>query len=121
MFSPDVILTHHYGDLNIDHQKTFEAVTTACRPLKNETVKTIITFEIPSSTDWQMELNSKQFKPNLYLILDKENVESRSKQWKSTLTKKETFLTQGHQKPFHCWQNTEVWALEKILQKLFQL
>ena len=37
-----------------------------------------------------MELNSKQFKPNLYLILDKENVESKVKvNWKrNTLTKK---------------------------------
>ena len=79
IFSPDVVLTHHYGDLNIDHQKTFEAVITACRPLKNETVKAIITFEIPSSTDWQIESNNKQFKPNLYLSLDKENVESKIK------------------------------------------
>tara|TARA_B100001989_G_scaffold231178_1_gene189695 strand:+ start:6652 stop:7359 length:708 start_codon:yes stop_codon:yes gene_type:complete len=91
MFSPEVILTHHYGDLNIDHQKTFEAVTTACRPLKNETVKTIITFEIPSSTDWQMELNSKQFKPNLYLILDKENVESKVKAMEKYTYEKRNF------------------------------
>ena len=40
--------------------------------IKNETVKAIITFEIPSSTDWQIESNNKQFKPNLYLSLDKE-------------------------------------------------
>ena len=59
--------------------KTFEAVITACRPLKNETVKAIITFEIPSSTDWQIESSNKQFKPNLYLSLDKENVESKIK------------------------------------------
>ena len=91
VFSPDVILTHHYGDLNIDHQKTFEAVITACRPLKNETVQTIITFEIPSSTDWQMESNSKQFKPNLYLSLDKKNVESKVKAMEKYTYEKRNF------------------------------
>ena len=29
---PDVVYTHHYGDLNIDHQITHQAVLTACRP-----------------------------------------------------------------------------------------
>ena len=91
IFSPDVVLTHHYGDLNIDHQKTFEAVITACRPLKNETVKAIITFEIPSSTDWQIESNNKQFKPNLYLSLDKENVESKIKAMEKYTYEKRNF------------------------------
>ncbi|MBC7759659.1 MAG: PIG-L family deacetylase, partial [Phormidesmis sp. FL-bin-119] len=44
-FNPDIIFTHHGGDLNVDHRKTFESVITACRPMKEETVKTIITFE----------------------------------------------------------------------------
>ena len=37
-FNPSVIFTHHGGDLNIDHQRTFEAVMTACRPLNDEPV-----------------------------------------------------------------------------------
>ena len=49
-FNPDVIFTHHNGDLNIDHKKTFEAVYTAVRPTENGAVKTLICFETMSGT-----------------------------------------------------------------------
>ena len=32
----------------------------ACRPLKNENVKTIITFETPSGTEWIGKFRSKK-------------------------------------------------------------
>lgn len=35
-FKPEIIFTHHGGDLNIDHQRTFESVMTATRPMENE-------------------------------------------------------------------------------------
>jgi len=38
-FQPDVIFTHHGGDLNIDHRRTFEAVVTSCRPMEDERSK----------------------------------------------------------------------------------
>jgi LmbE family N-acetylglucosaminyl deacetylase len=50
-FQPDVIFTHHGGDVNIDHQRTFEAVITSTRPMENERVKAIVTFETPSGTE----------------------------------------------------------------------
>ena len=46
---PDMIFTHFENDLNIDHQITSKAVITACRPIKNQTVKSILFFEILSS------------------------------------------------------------------------
>jgi LmbE family N-acetylglucosaminyl deacetylase len=49
---PTVIYTHHGGDLNVDHQITFKAVMTACRPLPGSTVNAIYTFEVASSTEW---------------------------------------------------------------------
>jgi LmbE family N-acetylglucosaminyl deacetylase len=33
IFQPEIIFTHHGGDVNIDHQRTFEAVITATRPM----------------------------------------------------------------------------------------
>src|SRR5690606_35780569 len=63
-FLPDIIFTHHGGDVNIDHQKTFEAVITACRPLHHETVKTIICFETHSGTEWRASSDPKHFIPN---------------------------------------------------------
>lgn len=50
---PEVIYTHHLGDLNIDHQVTHQAVVTACRPQPGFCVKEIYAFEVLSSTEWQ--------------------------------------------------------------------
>lgn len=60
---PDIIFTHYGKDLNIDHQITYNAVITAARPIKGETVKEIYSFEIPSSTEWSYPLS---FSPNVF-------------------------------------------------------
>jgi LmbE family N-acetylglucosaminyl deacetylase len=64
-FNPDVIFTHHGGDVNIDHQRTFEAVVTCNRPLDIEKVNMIITFETMSGTEWRASSDPKHFIPNL--------------------------------------------------------
>ena len=63
---PDVIYTHHIGDLNIDHQITHKAVMTACRPQPNFSVKEIYAFEVLSSTEWQTQI-SEYFVPNVFV------------------------------------------------------
>lgn len=63
---PDVIYTHHIGDLNIDHQLTHKAVMVACRPQPDFCVKQIYAFEIPSSTEWQTP-GYFAFMPNFYV------------------------------------------------------
>ena len=60
---PEIIFTHYEKDLNIDHQITYKAVITATRPTKEETVKEIYSFEIPSSTEWSYPLS---FSPNVF-------------------------------------------------------
>lgn len=66
LISPEIIYTHHHGDLNIDHKLVNEAVITACRPVKEKNVKKIFSFEIPSSTDWQLN-NNENFHPNYFV------------------------------------------------------
>ncbi len=78
-FNPEIIFTHHGGDLNIDHQRTFEAVITATRPMPNEKVKTIITFETPSGTEWIASTDPRKFNPNLFIEVSKENIFSKIK------------------------------------------
>lgn len=63
---PDIIFTHHFGDINIDHQITYKAVLTATRPLQNECVKEIYSFEIPSSTEWNSFSSNTAFVPNVF-------------------------------------------------------
>ena len=60
---PDIIFTHYENDLNIDHQITYKAVITATRPMKDECVKEIYSFEILSSTEWSYPLS---FSPDTY-------------------------------------------------------
>ena len=69
-FNPEFIFTHHGGDVNIDHQKTFEAVITATRPMEHEKVLTIITFETASGTEWRASSDPKHFIPNMYVSIN---------------------------------------------------
>ena len=78
-FQPEIIFTHHGGDVNIDHQKTFEAVITACRPMMHETVKTIISFETPSGTEWRANSDPRHFLPNLFISISKDNLDAKIK------------------------------------------
>jgi LmbE family N-acetylglucosaminyl deacetylase len=71
-YQPNIIFTHHGGDLNIDHQKTFEAVITATRPMVNEKVDTIITFETMSGTEWKASSDPKHFLPNYFVEISEE-------------------------------------------------
>lgn len=78
-FHPDVIFTHHGGDVNIDHQRTFESVITACRPMQNEQVKTIITFETPSGTEWRVSIDPRHFLPNLFFSVSEKDIDAKIK------------------------------------------
>jgi len=64
---PEVIYTHHGQDLNVDHKKTFEAALTACRPQPGLGVRRILSFEVPSSTEWQSPIASPLFAPNVFV------------------------------------------------------
>jgi len=68
---PQVIYTHHGGDLNIDHQIAHRAVLTAARPLEDCPVKEIYTFEVPSSTDWSFQQFEPAFHPNVFVDITK--------------------------------------------------
>jgi len=64
---PQVLLTHHAGDVNVDHRLTHEAVVTACRPQSGNPVKTLLCFEVPSSTEWQLPGSGPAFVPNWFV------------------------------------------------------
>jgi len=76
-FEPFAIFTHHGGDLNIDHQITFDAVITACRPLNYERVSAIITFETPSGTEWRASTDPEHFIPNFHVEINENNLNAK--------------------------------------------
>jgi LmbE family N-acetylglucosaminyl deacetylase len=78
-FNAETIFTHHGGDVNIDHQKTFEAVITACRPMEGENVKNLITFETMSGTEWRASSDPRHFVPNLFFPVSEEALAAKIK------------------------------------------
>jgi N-acetylglucosamine malate deacetylase 1 len=63
---PQVMLTHHSGDVNIDHRRTHEASLAACRPQKGHPVRTLMFFEVASSTEWMTTGSAPGFLPNWF-------------------------------------------------------
>ena len=63
---PDLVLTHHPGDMNVDHRITCNAVLTAFRPVKGEPRVTVLAFETLSSTEWNPHPNGTPFVPNWF-------------------------------------------------------
>lgn len=64
---PEVVYTHHSGDLNVDHQITYKAVLTATRPIGDYCVKEIYGFETVSSTEWNFGKKETCFFPQKYV------------------------------------------------------
>lgn len=67
---PEVVYTHYQGDLNIDHQITFQAVLTATRPIGDYSVKEIYQFETVSSTEWNFGNRTGVFAPNVFINIE---------------------------------------------------
>jgi LmbE family N-acetylglucosaminyl deacetylase len=65
-YKPCLVLTHHAGDVNIDHRVLHDAVITACRPQPQHLVKNLLFFEVPSSTEWRPAASGMYFAPNYF-------------------------------------------------------
>jgi LmbE family N-acetylglucosaminyl deacetylase len=68
---PEIVYTHHQGDINQDHRTVFEATLIAARP-NNSYVKAIYSYEIPSSTEWGSNSEKNIFIPNIFIDISKE-------------------------------------------------
>jgi LmbE family N-acetylglucosaminyl deacetylase len=64
---PEIIYTHHNGDLNIDHCQVFRATLTAARMIHGSFVKKIYSYEVPSSTEWSLGRFYPIFQPNVFV------------------------------------------------------
>ncbi len=68
LFKPNIIFTHNASEVNIDHVITYQATEIACRPLSNNTVKSVYTFEAVCSGNFKFD---KKFNPNVYIDIKK--------------------------------------------------
>jgi len=69
---PDVIFTHHNGDINIDHDITQRAVLTACRALPDSKPRELFACQVQSSTEFGR--SDLQLRPDCYVRLTEEDV-----------------------------------------------
>ena len=80
---PDLIVTHHPSDLNIDHQVVANLTLAASRlqmrrpDLSLPRLKNIMFMEIMSSTDWSYPSNLLPFRPNLFVEVSSEDLEKK--------------------------------------------
>ena len=65
---PQVVYSHHDGDLNIDHGVVARAVLTACRPVPGSAVRYLFSGEILSSTEYGFP--ETRFAPNCYVGIE---------------------------------------------------
>lgn len=79
----DVIITHHPGDLNNDHLHTSLACqeaarlfqrTSTCSPLKS-----LLFMEVPSATEWALNVGMNAFRPDTFVEVGKEGIEKKIK------------------------------------------
>lgn len=64
---PSIVLTHHSGDVNVDHRITHDAVLAACRPQPGHPVRQLLFFEVASSTEWRPPGSALAFAPNWFV------------------------------------------------------
>jgi LmbE family N-acetylglucosaminyl deacetylase len=69
--NPDVIYTHFWDDLNLDHQLACRAVLTAFRPKPQQQNPTVFHFEVPESTLLSVPNREKAFRANHYVDVAK--------------------------------------------------
>jgi LmbE family N-acetylglucosaminyl deacetylase len=65
--APTTLLTHHSGDVNVDHRVVHQAVIVACRPVPGHSVRELLFFEVPSSTEWRPPGLADSFAPNYFV------------------------------------------------------
>jgi len=66
---PAIVMTHHGGDLSMDHRWVHQATVAACRPKPGSSVRELLFYEVPSSTEWAFGA-FEPFRPSVFVSLD---------------------------------------------------
>lgn len=71
---PNIVYTCHPGDYNIDHQTVYKASTIMTRVHQKNKPSTVLSYEIPSSTDQGRDVD---FVPNYYIPMTQHHVDKK--------------------------------------------
>ena len=73
-FSPDTVFTHSSKDTNSDHRILFNSTLMATRPVKENKVNQLFSYEILSSSEWKF---NDAFLPNYFFSLEETHVKAK--------------------------------------------
>lgn len=63
---PDIVYTHFWGDVNMDHKCVYESTLVATRPTPQQKIKELYCYRVPSSTEWSPQITNSIFMSNTY-------------------------------------------------------
>lgn len=69
---PEIVYTHAKNDLNRDHKVVYEATLVATRPIPGNNVKKVLSYFVPSSSEYNDSETENQFIPNVFLNIKNE-------------------------------------------------
>lgn len=69
---PKIIYSHNPTDVNVDHRLTIQAVEAAARPGTKMYIEKVLSFEVPSSTEWNF--TREPFRPNIFVEITEEQL-----------------------------------------------
>jgi len=92
--NPEIIFTHFEYDNNNDHRVVYRSTMMAARPGIFDSIKSVISYEVPSSTEWSF---SNAFQPNLFEVLSQECID---KKWRALLEYKSEVLPYPHPRSY---------------------
>jgi LmbE family N-acetylglucosaminyl deacetylase len=91
---PEIVYTHHRGDVNADHQATFQAVLVAARPTATTSVKRMLAFQTVTSTEWGDPFVATAFIPNYYVNITGDKNKGEDYYIDQKITAFETYITE---------------------------
>ena len=75
--NPEIILIPSANDIHDDHKIIFKASKISIRPNKKSSLKTILSYEVLSETEWNED--GKLFNPNYFVRLKKKDINNKVK------------------------------------------
>jgi len=76
LYQPEVVYTHHIGDLNQDHRAMAHATLIATRPVPGCSVKSVYAYEVASSTEWAFS-TEPAFRPTTFVDISGDYLEKK--------------------------------------------
>jgi N-acetylglucosamine malate deacetylase 1 len=68
---PELMYIPHRGDIHADHQAVYQAALVAARPINNCPVRTILSYETLSETEWAAPVGDQAFIPTVFVDIEK--------------------------------------------------